>query len=543
MKQTFAFTKWLSGLLLIAAGFFSIPQVARAAPGGPSLSGAFSPIAAGSAVNLTSEGEIDWVHWGLYTETSVDRKAGVVPQISDFTLLDSPSGFSFVYQFADNANGYTWWDGSPTVAMTNTTTGVWAYGTPQIDSGFQVTAPADTTPRSFKIYVGAYAARGRLVAFLSDNSARGYTNSSLFNPANGPGGVYTINYAAASAGQQLVVRWMLMNPTSPQGNVTLQSATLTATNYNNPPFVSMASPANNASFPANGNITINANASDTDGSVSKVEFFADGTKLGEDTSSPFTFTWNGVAAGLYVLTAVATDNQGAVSTSSPVEIFVNGSGGTLTGSLTAPPNLPSAVNLTSEGGRDWAHWGLQTNSLFNHKAGVAQQISDFAKIGTDAVQLYGDNYTAYNWSDGTPTATANNATKGVFTTGVTNGFEITVPADTTSRTVKVYVGLYSAQGNFQAWLSDFSGAAYTDTTLSNFFGNAYGSYTLTYAAASPGQTLHIRYRSLNVFDLDFGNVTLQAATLVVNSGGNVLPSVTITNPPNGTVLTAPASFS
>ena len=25
-----------------------------------------------SAVNLTSEGEIDWVHWGFYKETSTD---------------------------------------------------------------------------------------------------------------------------------------------------------------------------------------------------------------------------------------------------------------------------------------------------------------------------------------------------------------------------------------------------------------------------------------------------------------------------------------
>src|SRR6266487_4040624 len=95
------------------------PQLPGAAPG-PALSAAFSSITAGNVVNLTSEGEIDWVHWGLYTETSLDRKAGVLPQISDFTLLDAPSGFAFVFQFSDNENGYSWSDGSPTPSVNDT---------------------------------------------------------------------------------------------------------------------------------------------------------------------------------------------------------------------------------------------------------------------------------------------------------------------------------------------------------------------------------------------------------------------------------------
>jgi hypothetical protein len=200
------------------------------------------------------------------------------------------------------------------------------------------------------------------------------------------------------------------------------------------------------------------------------------------------------------------------------------------------------VNLTTEGTRDWAHWGLATNTLFNHKANVSQQISDFTKIGSDPVTIYRDNYTAYSWTDGTPAPNASSLSNGVFTTGVTNGFQITVPADTTARRLRVYVGLYGAQGNFQAWLSDFSAAAYLDTTLSNTFDNAYGVYTLNYAAASAGQTLTLRYRSLKLFDFDFGNVTLQAATLVMNPGSNLPPTITIDSPTNGAVLTAPATF-
>ncbi|HXJ74826.1 MAG TPA: Ig-like domain-containing protein, partial [Candidatus Dormibacteraeota bacterium] len=478
MKMMFWFFRWPpAALLLVLFGSLALPPFARSAGPGPNLAGSFNSIPGGSAVDLTSEGEADWVHWGLYSETSLDRKAGVAPQISDYTLLDAEKGFAFAYQFADNANGYTWSDGTPTPAVTNTTTGIWAYGTPPVDSGFEVTAPADTNSRTFQIYVGAFGARGRLVAFLSDASAGGYTNSSLFNPGNGPSGVYSITYAAASAGQQLIVRWTLINAPQPDGNVTLQAATLTAPNLNNAPAVSISSPVNNASLPGSGDITITATASDTDGIVLNVEFFANGNKLGEATGNPFNFLWNNVAAGRYLLTARATDNQGATSTSNPVEIFVNETGGSLAGSLAVPPALPSAINLTSEGQSDWAHWGLQTNVLFNHKANVVQQISDYTKIGPNPVELYTDNYTGYNWSDGTPTLSVANATKGVFTTGMTNGFDLTAPADTTSRTLKVYLGLYAAQANFQAWLSDFSGVAYTDTTLSNYFSSSYGVYT------------------------------------------------------------------
>src|SRR6266568_1231783 len=125
--------------------------------GAASLSGSFASIPQGANVNLTVEGPIDWVHWGLYTETSLDRKAGVTPLISDFTVLYATNGYAFVYQFADNYNGYSWSDGTPTLSVTNTTTGVWAYGVPTMGSGFQFTLPADTTLRTLKVYVGTFA--------------------------------------------------------------------------------------------------------------------------------------------------------------------------------------------------------------------------------------------------------------------------------------------------------------------------------------------------------------------------------------------------
>jgi hypothetical protein len=65
-----------------------------------------------------------------------------------------------------------------------------------------------------------------------------------------------------------------------------------------------------------------ATAADSDGTVTKVEFL-DGTKiLGQDTTAPYAFTWRNVPVGTHVLTARATDNRGAVTTSSVVSITV-----------------------------------------------------------------------------------------------------------------------------------------------------------------------------------------------------------------------------
>jgi endoglucanase len=93
------------------------------------------------------------------------------------------------------------------------------------------------------------------------------------------------------------------------------------------PSVSITGPANNATFTAGANITISANATDSDGSISKVDFYQGTTLLGSSTSSPYSFGWNNVAVGTYSLTAKATDNIGAVSTSSAVSITVNAASG------------------------------------------------------------------------------------------------------------------------------------------------------------------------------------------------------------------------
>ncbi|MEZ0392009.1 MAG: DUF4082 domain-containing protein, partial [Pseudobdellovibrionaceae bacterium] len=97
------------------------------------------------------------------------------------------------------------------------------------------------------------------------------------------------------------------------------------------------SPANGASFSAGMNIAVNASASDSDGSVAKVEFFNGSTKLGEDLSAPYSYTMSSAVAGSYSLKARATDNAGAIKDSAAVSITVN--------AVTQPPPSTSGTTL------------------------------------------------------------------------------------------------------------------------------------------------------------------------------------------------------
>jgi hypothetical protein len=84
----------------------------------------------------------------------------------------------------------------------------------------------------------------------------------------------------------------------------------------------LTAPAANASFAAPASVPLAASASDTDGSVVKVEFFSGTTLIGSASTAPYAAVWSGVGAGAYSITAKATDNKGAVATSAAVAITV-----------------------------------------------------------------------------------------------------------------------------------------------------------------------------------------------------------------------------
>jgi hypothetical protein len=93
------------------------------------------------------------------------------------------------------------------------------------------------------------------------------------------------------------------------------------------PSVFVTSPVDGASFAKGSSITVSADASDLAygggaGLVSKVEFFAGGTKFAEDIIAPYSVSWTPSLSGGYVITAKATDSEGAVRTSTPITFTI-----------------------------------------------------------------------------------------------------------------------------------------------------------------------------------------------------------------------------
>ena len=101
-----------------------------------------------------------------------------------------------------------------------------------------------------------------------------------------------------------------------------QTGTVTVIRLNQPPTLALTNPTDGAVLFAPASFTLAAAAADADGSVAQVQFFVNGLAAGVSTGPVFSTELNNLPVGNYLLTAIATDNSGATSTASPVNITV-----------------------------------------------------------------------------------------------------------------------------------------------------------------------------------------------------------------------------
>jgi hypothetical protein len=156
------------------------------------------------------------------------------------------------------------------------------------------------------------------------------------------------------------------------------------------PTVQIISPTTSDTLVASTNIIITATATDTDGSITGVAFYADGEQVGAtDTTAPYSVTWTPGAAKQYVLTAQAADNNSNLRLSTNRTVSVIGSAPTVT--ITAPV---AGASLAS---------GVSTNITANATAGSGLSVASVqfsvngAPIGTDSSPPY-----SVSWTPTTP---------------------------------------------------------------------------------------------------------------------------------------------
>ena len=188
---------------------------------------------------------------------------------------------------------------------------------------------------------------------------------------------------------------------------------------NIPPVVSLTTPSTGTSYTAPATITLTAAATDSDGTISKVEFYNGASLLGSVASAPFTYIWSGVSAGSYTLTARATDNSGATTTSAAVTV-----------SVSAPVNIPPVVALTtpSTGASYTAPATITLTAAATDSDGTISKVEFY-----NGASLLGSSTTApysYVWSGvsaGSYTLTAR-ATDNSGATTTSAGVDVTVTA-------------------------------------------------------------------------------------------------------------------
>jgi RHS repeat-associated protein len=232
-----------------------------------------------------------------------------------------------------SSTSYTWnWSSVPmgvysVTAVVTDKKGGTATSTPvtlvsDVPPTVSLTAPANNTvvtaPASFALSATATAPIGTIakVEFYNGTTLIGTATTApySFTWSNVRYGTYSITVKATD-------NWGITNTSVP--------VTVIA---NEPPAVSLTAPADNTVLKTLANNTgLTADAADIDGTIAKVDFYAASTDangsitntlVGTATTAPYSYQWNNIPVGQYTLTAVATDNYGAGTTSSPIHLTV-----------------------------------------------------------------------------------------------------------------------------------------------------------------------------------------------------------------------------
>ncbi|MBV9768587.1 MAG: hypothetical protein JOZ32_03360, partial [Bryobacterales bacterium] len=439
------------------------------------------------------------------------------------------NGKVYLATFDNLVNVYGLLPGAETIAA--------AAGTPQstaVNTAFgtalqAVVQGSNNNPLSGVTVTFTAPASGASAAFSGSATATAVTNASGSATAptltaNGQAGSYTVT--ASATGVNSPASFNLSNLSGLPASITATAGTPQSTAVNTvfgTPVQAVVKDANNNAL-SGVTVTFTAPATGASAAFSGSATTTAVTNASGIATAP-TLTANG-QAGSYTVTASVSGVTTPASFSLTNTAATTGGSGT--GSLTGAGNsATSAFNLTTEGTTDWIHWG---DPALNRKSGVTAQISNYTIVGSGQPISYTNDLRPLSWTDGTPTTSSSNNNDGLYINSLQNGFSFTVPADGNTRNLTVHVGGWLSGATLTAHLSDGSAADFVASTLPAS-GQYDRNYTLTYSAASAGQTLTISW----VNTTGAGNVTLNGAALSL-AGPSIAAAVG--TPQSATVNTA-----
>ena len=168
--------------------------------------------------------------------------------------------------------------------------------------------------------------------------------------------------------------------------------------------------------------------------------------------------------------------------------------------------MPGSYNLTDNGTIDWLHVGAANAQSFNRKAGVETPQLDLTMSAPQILRL-GDYKTAFNFSDGTPTAAVSGNRGGIYLQGSGERyFELTAQASAEERELTFFIGGWKSTGVLEIFEGGAEEPVYTDT-FSNPDESFYRKVTVRYESED-GTPLRVRYSTTAG-----GNITFTGAAL------------------------------
>ncbi len=418
-----------------------------------------------------------------------------------------------------------------------------------------ITAPADnaiylTSPANIDLAVAASSLSGSVtqVEFFNGNTSLGTV---ITGSSGHTGGLYNLRWMNVTPGT-----YNLTAKATNSLNLTTVSDDITV-KVDAAPALTLTSPTANAIYQTGSNIPLTVNATDSDGSIARIDFYQGTTLIGTVTSGTagnFVFNWANVPAGSYSLTATATDNDGATTTTPPISVFVNAAP---TASWTAPTDgqtamAPASVMLTvnatdSDGSIARVDFYNGTTLIATTQSGQAGQSGN--NYSANWTNIAGGTYTlnAIATDNNGATTSAGNVTIIVNTaptisiTSPTNNSQINAGTDIAiSATASDSDGTI---GQVDFYQGSGASAILIGSVQTGQAGNSGNTYTFSWANVVSGSY------SITAVATDNQNASTTSQAVTVNA--NALPTITLTSPANNStqdagtniVLTATAADS